>query len=93
MNERDLKQALLNNSHSAHPELLEPNVLTRRILRRDGIRVWLLGYFCLVAWLVVSIGGWFISMEALGWTSDLVNLLVMMHNKVKLQAKVLFSTA
>jgi hypothetical protein len=34
-----------------------------------------------VTWLAVSIGGWFISMEALGWTSDLVNLLVMMHNK------------
>lgn len=81
MNERDLRQALQNDSPSVPSQLLDPSVLTRRIIRRDGIRVWLLGYFCLVSWLGVSIGGWFISMEVLGWNSDLVNLLVMLHNR------------
>lgn len=81
MNESDLRQALQNDSTSTPSQLIDPGVLTRRINRRDSIRVWLLGYFCLVAWLGVSIGGWFIGMEALGWNSDLVNLLIMLHNR------------
>jgi hypothetical protein len=81
MNERDLRQAFQNDTPSVPPQLLDPGVLTRRIIRRDGIRVWLLGYFCLVAWLVVSIGGWFIGLETYSRSSEIAAHLIMFHNK------------
>ncbi|MFO0815147.1 MAG: hypothetical protein U0796_18190 [Gemmatales bacterium] len=81
MNERDFRQALQNEASYVPPQLLDPGVLTRRIIRRDGTRVWLIGYFCLVAWLGVSIGGWFIGLEYYSRSSEIATHLILFHNK------------
>jgi len=83
MNERALRQALLEGTHYQSPEPPDPKVLTRRILRRDSVRVWLLGYFCLMAWLGVSIGAFTIGMEM---THGLIPSLVAHLTRVQYKA-------
>jgi hypothetical protein len=53
MTERDFGRALL---HGEHP--IDVEQLTRRVLRRDRRRMWILGTFCVIAWMLVVMLPW-----------------------------------
>lgn len=53
MTERDFGRALL---HGEHP--IDVEQLTRRVLRRDRRRIWILGTFCVIAWMLVVMLPW-----------------------------------
>ena len=53
MSERELGDALLRGEHP-----IDVNELTRRVLRRDRRRMWILGAFCVIAWMLVVMLPW-----------------------------------
>lgn len=53
MNERDLRKALLHGEAQ-----IDIQALTERVLRRDRRRIWILGIFCIVAWMAVVMLPW-----------------------------------
>ncbi|HQR09049.1 MAG TPA: hypothetical protein PLN21_19660 [Gemmatales bacterium] len=63
MNEKELSRALLEGASYPTIQPPDPKALTRRIIRHDNIRVWLFGYFCLMAWFGVAVGAFTIGME------------------------------
>ena len=55
MNEKELGRALLAGEGTRDIDVTE---LTRRVLRRDRRRVWVLGTLCVVAWMLVVMLPW-----------------------------------
>jgi hypothetical protein len=53
MNEKELGRALLHGQTS-----IDVAELTRRVLRRDRQRLWLLGTLCVLAWMLVVMLPW-----------------------------------
>ena len=53
MNERELGRALMAGQHP-----IDIAKLTQRVLRRDRRRIWILGTFCVIAWMLVVMLPW-----------------------------------
>jgi ABC-type Fe3+ transport system permease subunit len=53
MSERDLGKAMLRGEGP-----IDVEILTDRVLRRDRRRIWILGIFCVVAWMLVVMLPW-----------------------------------
>jgi len=53
MNEKYLGDALLRGE-----DPIDLNALTRRVLRRDRRRMWILGILCVIAWMLVVMLPW-----------------------------------